>query len=348
MTTTRFLRTLAPVLALVALTAIILAGGAVMGCGSSSGSSGAGSGGSSSSNVGGLPAGGSSGFEKAAPSAADGAVNGGDSSSIAADLPVASGTAQHYLVRNGSLSIEVARGSLLGAVDRISAFTTAMNGYVVSSSVGSAPIPWPAGSATDGQTKSSAQSATTSSGDGYATIIVRVPGDGFNAALDRYARLGHVQSVATSSDDVTTQYVDLQARLDHYRAVSRRLVRFLGATHTISQMLAVQDRIDNVQLTVERLTAELKSLRETTTYGTITIELTEKGAQHAAGPAGTSFWGTFTHSLWLLGRGLRGFALALIAVLPFVVLLGVLATGGWIATQRYRRRHEPAQKSASA
>ena len=40
-------------------------------------------------------------------------------------------------VRNGALTLVVPRGSLLRAVDRVTALTTGMGGYVVSSSIGS-------------------------------------------------------------------------------------------------------------------------------------------------------------------------------------------------------------------
>ena len=59
-------------------------------------------------------------------------------------------------------------------------------------------------------------------------------------------------------------------------------MRFLDATDNINQMLAVQDRIDKVQLTIEQLSAQLKSLRETTTYGTLSVFLREKGTPQAA------------------------------------------------------------------
>ena len=173
---------------------------------------------------------------------------------------------------------------------------------------------------------------------------MRVPESQFDTALRRYAALGEVQGVSTSSEDVTTQYVDLVARLDHYRAVERRLVRFLAATSSVPQMLAVQDRLDKVQLTIEQLTAELKALRETTTYGTITVSLSEKGHAHMAA-AGTSFWGTFWHSMQLLGRGARTTAFALVAVLPFLVVLGGAAVVAWFAARRFRRRRQPAPPS---
>ncbi len=134
---------------------------------------------------------------------------------------------------------------------------------------------------------------------------MRVPETSFDAAVRRFAALGHVESASTSSEDVTSQFVDLQARLQHYQSVERRLVRFLAQTGTISQMLAIQDRIDQTQLTIEQLNAELKSMREQTSYGTLTVSLTEKGSHHVVAAASTGFIGRFLHSAAVIGRGAR-------------------------------------------
>jgi hypothetical protein len=261
----------------------------------------------------------------------------------------------HHLLRTGDLSLLVARGTLLSSVDRINAMTRGMGGYVMSSALGSEspgmpgpiePLPLNSGTAPSANDKP----ATTIGTDPYATLTVRVPESSFDAAVKRFAALGDVQSVSTSSDDVTSQYVDLQARLRHYRAVERRLVRFLAATDNVNQMLAVQDRVDNVQLTIEQLSAQLKSLRETTTYGTLSIFLREKGVPQAGAidPSDT-FTGTLLHSIKVLGHGARVTGLVLTALLPFVVVFGGIGLVLWYVVHRVRRgRRQPAQPSLPA
>jgi hypothetical protein len=176
-----------------------------------------------------------------------------------------------------------------------------------------------------------------------------VPERGFDAAVKRFAALGDVQSISTSSEDVTSQYVDLQARLKHQRAVETRLVRFLAKTDTSNEMLAVQDRIDKVQLEIEQLSAQLKSLREQTTYGTLSVFVHERGATAvAAGPSAT-FGGTLTHSLSILAHGARVTALAVTAVLPFIIVFGLIALLIWYVVRRLRRgRRQTAQPSLPA
>ena len=274
---------------------------------------------------------------------------------IAAAVPPAAAFSAHHLLRTGDLSLLVARGTLLSTVDRITAMTGGMGGYVMSSALGSespgmpGPVePLPLDS--ESVPTANDEPATTIGTDPYAALTVRVPESSFDVAVKRFAALGEVQSVSTSSEDVTSQYVDLQARLHHYRAVERRLVRFLAATDNVSQMLAVQDRIDNVQLTIEQLSAQLKSLRETTTYGTLSIFLREKGVPQAgATDPSDTFTGTLLHSIKVLGHGARVTGLVLTALLPFAIVFGGLGLVAWFVVRKMRRgRRQPAQPSLPA
>jgi hypothetical protein len=274
----------------------------------------------------------------AASSAKDPGVQG-----IVAAVSPAPTTSPHHLVRTGDLSLLLTRGTLMGVVDRITLMTKSLNGYVVSSSVGSEPVSAAAvdakslgtDTARGGGAEASSSAPVT---DDYATLTLRVPENDFDAAVRRFSSLGDVQSVSTSSEDVTSQFVDLRARLHHYRAVERRLVRFLASTGSIGQMLAVQDRIDRVQMTIEQLTAQLRSMRDTTVYGTLSVYLREKGVPQAGAidPSDT-FTGTLRHSLMLLARGARVTGLVATALLPFLIVLGGVGAIAWLTLRRIRR-----------
>jgi hypothetical protein len=275
-----------------------------------------------------------------------------DGSGYAAAVPPASAPSTHYLLRTGDLSLLVKRGTLLPVVDRIKATTAALGGYVMSSNIGSqsgGPIePMPLDMGVSSPEDEEVVSASDAPPDPYATLVVRVPEQEFETAIKRFSKLGDVQTVSTSSEDVTSQFVDLQARLRHFRAVERRLVGFLQETTTVNQMLMVQDRIDEVQLTIEELTAQLKSMREQTTYGTLSVYVSEKDASAAVHP-GNTFGGTFWNSMELLRDGAKVAALMLTALLPFIAVLGAIAMVVWSVVRRLRRsRRQAAQPTVPA
>ncbi len=338
-------------LALLAVVALFAAVGLVAGRGGSSASSGGGA-----SRVTDQAAGAAAPVMSSDAGTATKSTSGGETAGqdYAAAFPPASAPSSHYLVRTGELSLLVGRGTLLSTVDQIRATTTAMGGYVMSSSIGSQtsgagpiePMPLDTPVSSDGGV---ANSAGGDLSNPYASLVVRVPEQFFDAALKRFSKLGDVQTATTSSQDVTSQYVDLRARLRHYRAVDRRLVAFLAQTTTVNQMLAVQDRIDKVQLTIEELSAQLKSMQETTTFGTLSVYVSGKDRTPAAIHASNTFGGTFWNSMHLLGHGARVTALVLTALLPWLVVLGAVGVGAWYVARRVRRsRRQAAQPSLPA
>jgi hypothetical protein len=186
--------------------------------------------------------------------------------------------------------------------------------------------------------------STSGSGDvvQYGTITVRVPETKFDTAVERFAALGEVVDMTTSADDVSDQMVDLRARLRHARAVELRLLGFLDKARNIRETLAVQDRIDQTQLTIEQLSAEIARMSEVTSYGTITVSLHEHGVpQPGSIDESDSFWGAFTNSLHLIADGAKASAVALGALLPFLALAVVVALAVWYGRRAIVRRRPP-------
>ena len=139
------------------------------------------------------PTAGAAGAALADGAGAPRAVGGGTAAAqdFAAAVPPASAPSSHYLLRTGDISLLVARGTLL--VDRRphQGMTTAMNGYVMSSAIGSqdgrAPSPcrWTPPSRPTAAAGSRARSRSRASTDGsnpYATLVVRVPEQFFDTA----------------------------------------------------------------------------------------------------------------------------------------------------------------------
>lgn len=265
-------------------------------------------------------------------------AGGGTADKLAA-VPPAEPRAPHALIRTGDLALLIERSTLTVTMSRIATMTAGMDGYIMSSSIGGGAVTYdtPVASGT-GQTQAPEAGVTPT--EGWLTL--RVPQARFDAAVKQFSALGAVERVSTSSEDVTDQYVDLRARLRHNRAVERRLLRFLAASDTIREMLLVQDRLDEVQLSIEQLEAQLKSLRESTTYATLTISLHEKDVPEAGeiDPSDT-FAGVLQASLRLLARGARLVALGFTAALPWLAVFAAIGAVVWYALRWWRRRRVP-------
>jgi hypothetical protein len=277
------------------------------------------------------------------PSSGEGGTGGKATAPGSVDFSavVLPGGHDRFLVRNGQLTMIVKRGSLQGAVNQIIAITQGYSGYVLSSAFGTGqpipPVPVESSGVKTGV--SSDQSPTyVQDGQAYAWLTVRIPVDSFDQAIIRMQQLGQVQQLTTSAEDVSGQIVDLRARLAHYRAVLARLLTFLDKATSVGSALAVQDRIDQTQLTVDELTAQLKQLEETVSYSTLTVSLSEKAPKPVATAHTNGFWNALKQSGHLIVVGTQGIIVAFGAAVPFLALAVVIAVIVIFVLRAVRRR----------
>ena len=106
--------------------------------------------------------------------------------------------------------------------------------------------------------------------------ILRVPTDQLEAATAELKSLGRVESESQSGEEVTEQYVDLEARLTNARNTELRLTDLLRQrTGKLSDVLAVEKSIDEVRGSIERMEAEKKNLGNRVDFATLTLRVTE-------------------------------------------------------------------------
>ena len=74
-----------------------------------------------------------------------------------------------------------------------------------------------------------------------ATVMIRVPQDQFLTALDKLQSLGTVQNQNITSQDVTQQYIDLQAQLNSAQLEEQSLQAILAKATTVADEIAIQD-----------------------------------------------------------------------------------------------------------
>lgn len=117
----------------------------------------------------------------------------------------------------------------------------------------------------------------TPTGNGSTfTGTLRVPADQLEATLADLKGLGRVESESQNGQEVTAQYVDLEARLSNARNTEERLTNLLRQrTGKLSDVLAVETEIDRVRGEIERMEAERKNLANQVTFATITATVSE-------------------------------------------------------------------------
>jgi Domain of unknown function (DUF4349) len=178
-----------------------------------------------------------------------GDTTGGDETPVDEGKNIADAAARPpdlLIIRTGKVEIEVT--DLAAAVAAARTRILAVGGYV------------------------SASDESTSGDNATAMAVYRIPADRWDAALDGIRGLAtKVQQLQVETEAVTSQVVDLGARITNLRASEAALQKIMAQATKISDVLDVQGELTKVREEIERLVAEKTLLEERAAFGTLTV-----------------------------------------------------------------------------
>lgn len=132
-------------------------------------------------------------------------------------------------------------------------------------------------------------------GDESASLTVRVPAKSFNTVLSSLETLGTVTYRNIEGEDVTEQYIDVEARLKNKMVLRDRLKQLLEKATEVKDILSIETELNRVQADIDSMEGRIKSLKGQVEYATVTISLDRKPI---LGPLGYLFKGLW----WGVGK----------------------------------------------
>ena len=160
------------------------------------------------------------------------------------------------------------------------------------------------------------------------SVTVRVPADQLDAFLDEIDTLANeVTNQSISGQDVTEEFVDLQAQLGNLQATADRVRAFLDDARNVEEALAVNVELSRLEGEIERITGRMKYLEESAHYSSISIEITPDELNR---PVTVGRWqpeGTAKTAIEALINALQWLIDALIVIALFVLPLLLVIIG---------------------
>ena len=150
---------------------------------------------------------------------------------------------------------------------------------------------------------------------------------------------GKLLNVAMNTQDVSRDYIDSQSRLTNLKAEQLRLLTLVGSAQALTDVLAIDQRLTDVEGQSEQIDAHLSGLKSQTTFYNVTVGL--KPAEVAVTPpssGGWSFGAIWQGALNAIKVVAQALATVAIWLLLFSVYIVPLALIIWLVRRLWRAR----------
>ena len=211
--------------------------------------------------------------------------------------------------RNGQLTLQVGNGTFDSSWDRVTNLMQSQGGYI------------------------SGSQAQADGSDRLRSGVVtfQVPSDKFDATVAALRRLGKAESIQITGNDVSSQYVDLQARLRNAEAQRDAMLALLQQAKSVNEIIQVQTQLGQITGQIEQLKGQIDYLDHTTSYATLAVTIREVAATSG------DEWGFKTALLRALHTSVDVVGLMLVVLGALAPLVPLALAGLLVWRLRFRR-----------
>ena len=175
------------------------------------------------------------------------------------------------------------------------------------------------------------------------SATLRLPADQTETGLTELKKLGRLMEESQNSSDVTSQYVDLAARLLNARNSELRLLGLMrDRAGDLKEVIEMEREVASVRESIERMEAQQKDLSNKVQFVTIQLELAEEYHAQLESPApttGTQLRNAAVDGMRSAAESTLDIALFLLrygpALLIWFVVLGSVGLGIWRLRLRF-------------
>jgi uncharacterized coiled-coil protein SlyX len=162
---------------------------------------------------------------------------------------------------------------------------------------------------------------------------VRVPVAQFDSFLDAVSNLGVAETRNQTAEDVTEQFVDLEAQISNKKKLEERIVALLkDSSGKIKDVIEVEHELARVRGEIEQMEGRLRYLTNRTDFTTISISA--RVEENYVPPAAPTFSNRIAQAWATSLLALRTFAerlvVAVVFAVPWLVVVSVIAVPAFL------------------
>ncbi len=172
---------------------------------------------------------------------------------------------------------------------------------------------------------------------GYYTC--RVPQEQYEGFMEEIQEIGRIIREEESTEDITMDYIDVEARLKALETQEQSLISMLEQPGDLESLLLIQDRLMQVQYEIESYQAQKVRYDDMVSYCTVTVYITqviEYTPQEES--FGERIQKTFSSSWKDFGQGVQSLLLGIIYVLPGLIVIGFILVSIILVIRKVQQR----------
>jgi hypothetical protein len=208
---------------------------------------------------------------------------------LQAVAPLSPSIVDRMIVKTGALTLQLGESgdALSAAVQRVNAIVAGVPGaYVAASSTSYRSETPPVAPVAPGLPRDVPRPMPVPQPSTTATLTLKVPVDAFDQTMQRLREIGSPLSENISTQEVTEEYVDLEAQVRNLEATEQQYLRFLERAQRIEEILPIQQRLTEVRSQIERIKGRMTLLQRRADVSTIVVSLVVPASKGGSSPVG--------------------------------------------------------------
>lgn len=168
----------------------------------------------------------------------------------------------------------------------------------------------------------------------FRKLIIRVPSKNFDLFLKDISKgVAYFDNKEISSQDVTAEYIDIDARLNAKKVLETSYLELLKKANKVSEMLEIEAQLSSIREEIEAKEGQLNYLQNRVTLSTITVEFYKSVAEESGATSsyGMKIWTAFKSGF----NGLSSLFINLLSIWPFII---ILFTVGYFIRKKFKSK----------
>lgn len=158
----------------------------------------------------------------------------------------------------------------------------------------------------------------------FRRLVVRVPSKNFDLFLADISKgVTYFDNKDISSQDVTEEYIDIDARLKAKKVLEARYLELLKKATKVSEMLEIEAQLSAIREEIEAKEGQLRYMQSQISMSTITIEFYKTVANEGGATIsyGSKIWNAIKSGF----NEISNFFITLLSIWPFLIILALIA-----------------------